>query len=98
MLPLNITHLPMISIFSQVFFICNVNQTHWIICEIDLKECVIYIYNCIAQRMKDMPKKRENEIMSIRRLLPKVMNSANYFECVELPKKGITSRPRKVDT
>ena len=77
----------MMSIFSQVILICNVNKTYWITCKIDLKEWVIYIYDSITHRTKDIPKKRENEIMSMRRLLPKVMNNVDYVERVGLPKK-----------
>ena len=64
MLPFNINHLPMMSIFSQVILICNINQSHWISCKINLKEWVIYIYDSIAHRT-NMPDNRENDIMSV---------------------------------
>ena len=97
MLPFNINHLPMMSIFSQVFFICNINQSHWIACNINLKEWVIYIYDSIAHRTKDVPEIRENDIMSMRHLLPTVMNKGKYFERARLPTKKDTFKAVRVD-
>ena len=84
-------------IFSQVFLICNINQSHWIACKINLKELVIYIYDSIAHRTKDMPDIRENDIMSMMRLLPTVMNKGKYFECARLSTKKDTFKAIKVD-
>ena len=85
------------SIFSQVLLICNINQSHWIACKINLKEWVIYIYDSIAHRTKDKPEIRANDIMSMRRLLPTLMNKAKYFERVRLPAKKDTFKAVRVD-
>ena len=97
MLPFNINHFSMMSIFFQVLLICNINQSHWIACKINLKEWVIYIYDSIAHRTKDMSEIRENDIMSMRRLLPKVMNKGKYFERARLPTKKDTFKAVRVD-
>ena len=85
------------SIFSQVLLICNINQSHWIACKINLKEWIIYIYDSIAHRTKDMSEIRENDIMSMRRLLPKVMNKGKYFERARLSTKKDTFKAVRVD-
>ena len=44
-----------------------------------------------------MPGNRKNDIMSMRRLLPTVMNKAKYFERVGLSKKKDTFKAVRVD-
>ena len=53
----------------------------------DLKEWIIYIYDSLAHKTKDMPDMRENAIMSMGCFLPKVMQIVGYFEHAGLPKK-----------
>ena len=62
-----------------------------------MKEWVIYIYDSIAHRTKDMPENKENDIMSMMRLLPTVMNKDKYFECARLPIKKDTFKAVRVD-
>ena len=74
----------------QVILACNMNNSHWITCNIDFENWVIYIYNSFADRNDAVV--REQTIIPLRVLLPVMMKQAGYFDHLALsPKSDIFS-------
>ena len=62
------------------------NNSHWIICNIDLKNWVIYIYDSFVDRNDAVV--REEAIIPLRTLLPVMMKQTRYFDHLALPPKS----------
>lgn len=62
------------------------NNSHWITCNIDLDNWVIYIYDSFADRNDAVV--REQAIIPLRALLPVIMKQAGYFDHLALPPKS----------
>ena len=70
----------------QVILACNMNNSHWITCNIDLDNWVIYIYDSFADCNDAVV--REQAIIPHRALLPVIMKQAGYFDHFALPPKS----------
>ena len=62
------------------------NNSHWITCNIDLENWVIYIYDSFADRNDVVV--REEAIIPLRALLSVMMKQTRYFDHLALPPKS----------